>query len=114
MTAGSKVKNLKVVLGLKWIKGNDYEAKVTVTVTDSCYHPGELKVGLPPGTVGLPEIEYMYFNMTHDEGKACGDITKNVEKTIHVPFSSVKPNATAYVVVNSAVAGSDTKPFPRS
>jgi hypothetical protein len=113
MTTDPKIYNLKVVLDLKWIQGNDYEAKVTVTITDSCYHPGELTLGLPSGTVGIPEIEYLTFSFTHDEGKACGDITKNVEQTVRIPFSTAKPKATAYAAVNGKVAGSDTKPFPR-
>jgi hypothetical protein len=33
---------LKVVLTLRWFKGDIYEAKVTVTTLDSCYVPGEL------------------------------------------------------------------------
>jgi hypothetical protein len=28
---------LKVVLALKWVHGNVYDAKVSVTVPDSCY-----------------------------------------------------------------------------
>jgi len=113
MAPDPKIHNLKVILDLKWIKGNDYEAKVTVTITDSCYHPGQLEIGLPPGTAGIPEIEYLTFNLTHDGGKVCSDLTRDVDQTIHVPFSSAKPKATAYAVVNGKVAGSDTKPFPR-
>ncbi len=60
---------LKVVLALKWNHGDIYDATVTVTVTDSCYVPGDLKIGLPPGTVGIPEIEYLTFSFTH---KAAG------------------------------------------
>jgi hypothetical protein len=113
MPADIKTHNLKVSLALKWVKGNDYEAKVSVTITDSCYHEGDLKIGLPPGTVGIPEVEYLTFNFSHDEGRACSDIVRTVEKTIQVLFSSAKPRATAYAVVNDKVAGSDTKSFPR-
>jgi len=57
MAASTTSHNLKVVLQLTWKHGDDYTAKVSVTTTDSCYHAGELKKGLPPGTVGVPEIE---------------------------------------------------------
>ena len=40
--------NLEVELALAWERGDEYWATVTVTATDSCYHAGELKVGLPP------------------------------------------------------------------
>jgi hypothetical protein len=113
MTAQTKAHNLKVVLDLKWVQGNEYEAKVSVTITDSCYHPGEIKIGLPPGEVGIPEVEYITFSFTHDEGRVCSDITKAVDKTIRVPFSAAKPKLTAFAVVNGRGAGSDTKTFPR-
>jgi len=113
MTADAKVHNLKVALELKWAQGNDYDAKVFVTTTDSCYHPGDIKIGLPPGEVGIPEVEYVTFSFTHDEGKVCGDVTKTVDKTISVPFSAAKPKLTAFAAVNGKAAGSDTKPFPR-
>ena len=103
---------LKVVLALKWNHGNIYDATVTVTVTDSCYVPADLKIGLPPGMAGIPEIEYLTFSFTH-KGGICSDITKPVTKTIQIPFSDAKPNATAYAVVNGKVAGQDTKPFPK-
>lgn len=113
MTAEPKAHNLKVVLDLKWVQGNEYDAKVSVTITDSCYHEGDIKIGLPPGEVGIPEVEYVTFSFTHDEGKACGDITKTVHKTIRVPFSASKPKLTAFATVNGKAAGSDTKEFPR-
>jgi hypothetical protein len=103
---------LKVSLTLKWDHGNIYDAKVAVTITDSCYIEGDLKLGLPPGTAGIPEIEYLTFSFTH-KGGICSDITRTVEKTIQIPFSAAKPKATAYAVVNGKVAGQDTKPFPK-
>jgi hypothetical protein len=103
---------LKVSLALKWVHGNVYEAKVFVTITDSCYVEGNLKVGLPPGTVGTPELEYLTFSFTH-KGGICSDIVRTVDQTIQIPFSTGKSNVTAYAVVNGKVAGSDTKPFPR-
>jgi len=103
---------LKVSLGLVWLHGNVYGAKVSVTITDSCYVAGDLKVGLPPGMVGIPEVEYLTFSFTH-KGGICGDIVVTVDKTIEVPFSSGKPTVTAFAVVNGKVAGQDTKLFPK-
>jgi hypothetical protein len=103
---------LKVSLALKWLHGDIYEAKVSVTVTDTCYVEGDLKVGLPTGTVGIPEIEYLTFSFTH-KGGACGQTVRTVEKAIQIPFSTGKPNVTAFAVVNGKVAGQDTKPFPK-
>jgi hypothetical protein len=104
---------LKIQLALKWLQGKDYEATVAVEITDSCYHEVDLKVGLPPGTAGIPEIEYLTYTFTHDSGKACSDIVKTVKKSIKIVFSDAKPRVTAYAVVNGQVAGSDTKPFPK-
>ena len=103
---------LKVVLGLIWDHKDIYDATVSVTITDSCYVPGDLKVGLPPGMVGVPEVEYLTFYFTH-KGGICSDIVKTVNKTIQIPFSPAKPTATAFAVVNGKVAGQDSKPFPK-
>jgi len=113
MTAAEDPHHLDVVLELKWLHDNIYEAKVSVTITDTCYHEGDLKIGLPPGTVGIPEVLYLTYSFTHDEGKKCGQIAKIVNQTVEVPFSAGKPTVTAYAVVNGKVAGSDTKSFPR-
>jgi hypothetical protein len=104
---------LKVQLTLKWLQGKDFEATVAVEITDSCYHEVDLKVGLPPGTVGVPEIEYLTYTFTHDTGKACSDIVRTVKRSIKIVFSDAKPKVTAFAVVNGQVAGSDTKPFPK-
>jgi len=104
---------LKVNLELKWAGGDAYDATVTVTVIDSCYHEGELKVGLPPGQVAISEIQPLTFSFTHDEGKACSDLVKPVTKKIQIPHSAGKSKVTAFAVVNGKVAGEDTKEFPR-
>jgi hypothetical protein len=111
--ADTKTHNLQVALALKWNHGNIYDAKVSVTITDTCYHEGKLRLGLPHGKVGLPEVQYLTFPFTRDEGHVCGDVTRTVDQTIPVPFSPAKPKATAYAVVNGKVAGSDTQSFPR-
>jgi hypothetical protein len=104
---------LQVELTLKWLKGREYEATVAVEITDSCYHEVDLKVGLPPGTVGILEVEYLTYTLTHDSGKECGAIARIVSKSIPIVFSDTKPKVTAFAVVNGQVAGSDTKPFPK-
>jgi len=106
------VQKLKVQLALKWAHGNIYDATVSVTVTDSCYVAGDLRVGLPPGTLGVPEIEYLTFNFTLKSGP-CSEIVKTEEKTIQISFSPAKPTVTAFAVVDGKVAGQDAKPFPK-
>jgi hypothetical protein len=113
MTAATKTHKLRVTLALKWLKGGQYEAQVSVEIIDSCYHPGALSVGLPSGVVVLPEVEPLTFTFTRDEGKACADVVRTVDKTITATSSAGKQKVTAFAVVNGAVAGSDTKPFPR-
>jgi hypothetical protein len=111
MTDAAK-RPLKVVLALKWNHKDIYDAKVSVTVIDSCYVPGKLHEGLPNGKAGIPEMEYLTFDFTH-KGGTCSDLVKTVDQTIQIKFSSVKPNATVFAVVNGEVAGQDTKPFPK-
>jgi hypothetical protein len=103
---------LKVKLGLKWLEKSTYEATVTVTTTDSCFHAGELTIGLPPGEVGIPETEYLTFAFTHT-GEICSDIVRDVTKSIKITSSAGKTNVTAFATVDGKVAGQDTKPFPR-
>ena len=49
--------NLNVELALVWEQGDEYQATVTVTTTDTCYHAGDLKVGLPPHQEGTGLVE---------------------------------------------------------
>ena len=112
MTDAAAKRPLKVVLDLKWNHKDIYDAKVSVTVIDSCYVPGNLHEGLPQGKVGIPEMEYLTFDFNH-KGGICSDLVKTVDKTIQIKFSSAKPNATAFAVVNGEVVGQDTKPFPK-
>jgi hypothetical protein len=104
--------NLQVKLALAWEHGEEYKATVTVTTTDTCYHAGELKVGLPPHTEGTGLVEYLSFYFTH-EGGECGQIARNVSKSIVVKIPSVKRSVTAYAVVNGQVAGQAGEPLPK-
>jgi hypothetical protein len=104
--------NLKVKLALGWEQGDEYKATITVTTTDTCYHAGELKVGLPPHQEGTGLVEYLSFYFTH-EGDKCGQIVRDVSKSIVVKIPSVKREVTAYAVVNGHVAGQAGEPVPR-
>jgi hypothetical protein len=104
--------NLKVKLALAWEHGDEYKATVTVTTTDTCYYAGALKVGLPPHTEGTGLVEYLSFDFTH-EGNECGQIVRDVSKSITVKIPSVKRSVTAYAVVNGHVAGQAGEPLPK-
>jgi hypothetical protein len=110
--ANDATHKLKVKVSLKWVQGNEYEASVAVETLDSCYHEVDLKIGLPPGTLGIPEIEYLTFTFTHSGG-ICSDIVKTVTRKINVPFSAAKRSVTAYAVVNGKIVGEDTAPLPK-
>jgi hypothetical protein len=104
--------NLKVILALTHEHGDEYKATVTVTTTDTCYHAGALKVGLPPHTEGTGLVEHLHFDFTH-EGSECGQIVRDVSKSIMVKIPSVKRSMTAYAVVNGKVAGEAGAPIPK-
>jgi hypothetical protein len=104
--------NLKVKLALVWEHGDEYKVTVTVTTTDTCYHAGDLKVGLPPHHEGTGLIEYLSFDFTH-KGNECGQIVRDVSKSIMVKIPSVKRAVTAYAVVNGQVAGEAGAPLPK-
>lgn len=111
MTANTAYK-LKTQLGLKWLHGNTYEATVSVTTTDTCFHEGELTRGAPSGVPILTDTEYLTFSFTHT-GEICGEIVRTVQKTIEVTSSVKKIRVTAFSTVNGSVSGEDTKDFPR-
>ena len=104
--------HLNVKLALVWEHGDEYKATVTVTATDTCYHAGALKVGLPPHQEGTGLTEYLSFYFTH-EGDVCSQIVRDVSKSIVVKIPSVKREVTAYAVVNGHVAGEAGEPVPR-
>jgi hypothetical protein len=106
------VHHLKVKLAVAWKHGDEYEATVTVTTTDSCYRAGELKVGPPPHMAGTGLIEYLSFYFTH-EGELCGQIVRDVSKSKMITIPSVKRDVTAYAVVNGQVAGEASEPVPK-
>lgn len=105
--------HLDVALALKRSHDDVYDAKVSVTLPDGCYHAGKLRLGLPRGSMGIPEAQYLTFPFKHEEGAMCAQMVTTVSQTIRVTSNDAKPKATAYAVVNGQVAGSDTKPFPR-
>lgn len=104
---------LKVSLALSWAHDNIYDANVSVTVPDSCYIEGDLKVGLPPGMVGIPEIQYLTFSFTHKSGP-CSEIIRTVKKSAQVQISLAKRSVTAFAAVDGKERGHDTKSIPRA
>ncbi len=105
--------HLGAKIGMAWLHGDIYGIHVTVTTLDTCYVPGELKVGIPPGKVEDPDTEYLTFEFTHKDGP-CGQIVSEKAKSIEVPFPKAKKNVKVYVVVNGQVAGEATTYFPKS
>ena len=104
--------NLNVELALAWEHGDEYMATVTVTAIDTSYRAGKLRVGLPLHQEGAGLTEYLSFDLTH-EGDFCGQIVRDVSKSIMVTIPSVKREVTAYAVVNGHVAGEAGAPLPR-
>jgi hypothetical protein len=105
--------HLEPKLSLKWVKGNDYEATVSVQLNDGCFHEVGLKAGLPPNTVAIPETVPITYTFTRDIGKVCPENVHTVTATITVQSSDAKTKVTVYAAVNGEIAGTDTKPFPR-
>jgi ketopantoate hydroxymethyltransferase len=105
--------NLKVKLQLGWKAGDDYTATVTVTTTDSCYHAVKLRHGLPKSVVGIPEITYITYEFKRDEGKACGEIVRDVTDSIVVKKTDASREVTAYCEVNGSESGHASQGFPR-
>jgi hypothetical protein len=107
----TKVHKLGIQLKLERT-GNEVKATASVGLPDGCYHAGDLRLGLPPGTMGIPENEYLTFTVAHDEGKICPENFQTVAKTINFNASSGKRSATAFVTVNGKVAGEATQVVP--
>jgi len=105
--------HLKVTLSLKWRHGADYEAEVSVQLPEDCFHYFDLKAGLPPGEVGLPEIQYLSATITRDTSRACAEHVTSPSKKIGISFLQGKQKVTANAVLKGKIVGSDTKPFPR-
>ena len=104
--------NLEVELALVWEHSDEYKATVTVTTTNSCYHARRAQGRLAASQEGTGLTEYLSFYFTH-EGDVCGQIVRDVSKSIVVKIPSVKREVTAYAVVNGHVAGEAGAPVPR-
>jgi hypothetical protein len=103
---------LKAKLSFVWVQGNEFKANVTVTTTDACCLEGDLKVGLPEGADSAPETEYLSFHFTH-EGERCGQLLRDVTRTITSRMAPGARDVTAYVVVDGKVAGQTSAPIPK-
>jgi hypothetical protein len=58
-----------------------FDLVVYVQVPTTCYHAGALKRGLPPGMVGIPEIEYYNLTIEHDDHGLCGQVVHDISAT---------------------------------
>jgi hypothetical protein len=103
--------HLEVELSLENIGENNFEANVSVAITDTCFKEGELVKGAPSDIGILPENQYLTFYFTH-EGKICGDVARTISKEIEVSFEPGMSAVVALVLVNGQLAGSASQPFP--
>ena len=105
--------HLHVKLALHWIEKDDYDAKVTTTLLDTCYKFKEIRHGLPTGMLGIPEFAYVTVEYTRETGVLCGQIVREDAHSIKPVHSAGKWGAHAFVVVNGEVVGGDSAGFPR-
>jgi hypothetical protein len=104
---------LKVTLKLHHIRADEYGATVTTQATDTCYKAKSIRLGLPKGKVGLPEIAFITAELSHDGG-VCGDLVHDIAQKIEGISSGGHPQGvTAFVTVNDSVAGETHQPFPQ-
>jgi hypothetical protein len=77
-----------------------------VQVPTTCYRAGAFKRGLPPGVVGLPEVEYYNLTIEHDVHDLCGQIVHDISAT--QPNVTLPPGKFAFGVLallDGAVVG---------
>jgi len=106
------VQHLQVTLRLKWLKKDEYTAKVITQVLDTCYKLDRIDLGLPPGIMPLKDHVYILADFTH-KGRGCGHVVHNVSPEIVVTHSVGKRFVTVFVRVNGKVGGFDWREFPR-
>lgn len=109
----SKTRLLRVALRLGWVNKDNYKAKVSVEVTDSCYKFVSIKPKLPKGMVGVPEIQYITVELSH-EGEECAAVVSEVVKEVNGLHSAGhRLGVTAIVLVNGELAGTAHQDFPK-
>jgi hypothetical protein len=115
--AGESGDSLDVSLVVAYDPTKDiYNATVTVTVPDTCYHEVGLMEGKPPGTPAQPATLYLSYEFTYDKpsGHLCAEPIHNVSRTFPVKLTPGIRYAIAYSVVNDKLAGATHRvPFPR-
>lgn len=105
--------HLKVTLRLRWIKTDEYAAKVTTQALDSCYRPESIRHGLPTGILGLPEMAYIVADLKH-QGEICADIVTDIVQEIGgIGSAGESLGVTVFVLVNGEIAGVAHQQFPR-
>jgi hypothetical protein len=105
--------HLYVSLKLLHISLDDYEAEVTTRLLDTCYRFTKIRLGLPDGIVGIPEMSYVTVEYSH-EGAVCGQLVRDdTHKITGIHSSGKELGVTAFVVVNGVIAASAHQQFPR-
>jgi hypothetical protein len=105
--------HLQTKLQLMWQANDEYKARITTRVSDSCYQKGPVRLGLPDGMVGIPEEAYITAEIPH-RGEECADVMQDIVQEIDGIHSSGKMGVTVFVVVNGQIAGSASQSFPRA
>jgi hypothetical protein len=95
------------------IRADEYGATVTTQATDTCYKAKSLRLGLPKGKVGIPEIAFITAELSH-EGEVRGDLVHDIVQKIEGIRSDGHPEGvTAFVTVNGSVVGEAHQAYPR-
>ena len=106
------MQHLKVSLKLRLSGKDQYDATVVTTVIDTCYAPTAIRPGLPPGIVGLPELDYITAEFSRN-GQNCGQLVRDVQQVLGGLRSFGKIGAHVFVLVNGEIVGGDTEHFPK-
>jgi hypothetical protein len=92
--------------------GGTFTLVVRALVPNSCYEAGQLKPGLPPGMVSIPEVLPFTFEIIHHRGIFCLQYVHYVTAAI----SGLKPAghlaAVVFSMVDGHVAGEGSVIFP--
>jgi hypothetical protein len=108
-------KQLAVSIELDPISGTEFKARVITWVPDNGYEKGEIKRGLPPNEMGMPEYDYVTAHLTRTEGHHA-PVDYPIEQNLQgsVSASQGKLGVYAYVLVDGIQVGSAYRPYPRT
>jgi hypothetical protein len=109
----SKTRLLWVALRLRWVNKDNYKAKVSVKVTDSCYKFVSIKPSPPKGMVGIPEMQYITIEFSHESKECAAMLSEVVKEVSGLHSSSHQLGVTVIVLVNNEFAGTVHQDFPK-